>query len=807
MEPEILLKKIDAQIEAEDYIKALEIVKSSGPLDELVSIPSDIHRDLSVLFAKVHYYNHDYRQAGLYLSGLTPLYKNLSCHRDYIFVRSQLYLMEGEPEKALRQIDEALCHEEAGWSRNDEFFLKFCLGKSHFWKGDYLNANLHFQACYQFYGTGNHQMMLGNVLYMLGYTAFQRCFFDQADSFYRKAIGAFRSAGSNSQLAATFHMIGILSYRTGKYSIAEEYLLQSRKYFKKVKSNPGIIESYIAQGRVKMFRNDLSQAFSLISRARERAGESGYKRGTALALEFMGEIEHRRNNYDRSLFYLVEAEKLALEIAPNGDIAVEVFRRLGELYTSMGRLKEATEILGKALELSKYLHDDYELACILRTYALVESKMNNPELSRSYFSEAISLFSIIKERNELASTYITAAKIYIDYVTSSGQEIKDTRIFLDEAREFSTEAAHLYDALELPEPCALCEEFSNRLMNDFYQKKELSGYEEISFKPSWLYDGFVVARSDHMRKIVKKASSFAPSTMPVLITGETGTGKEIIAKLLHQKSTRESGPFVAVNCASIPGSVFESEMFGHRKGAFTGADRDHIGLIEMASGGTLFLDEISELTLSQQAKLLRVFQEQKIRRIGESIERTIDVRLVSASNQNMELLLRDGSLRQDFYYRVLTANIEIEPLRRRKNDIEALFAYYMLESGCESKIEEGVTDLLKSYYWPGNVRQLISVVRVLALIGNSRSCICKNDLPLKIRNYPIFGAGHTASESANILKTKDIPSIGLTRNRDDIKQLIISSLLKYNGNKSATARGLGISRSTLYRTLKDIGIS
>ncbi|HSG29028.1 MAG TPA: sigma 54-interacting transcriptional regulator, partial [Candidatus Krumholzibacterium sp.] len=260
----------------------------------------------------------------------------------------------------------------------------------------------------------------------------------------------------------------------------------------------------------------------------------------------------------------------------------------------------------------------------------------------------------------------------------------------------------------------------------------------------------------------------------------------------------------AINCASIPDTVFESEMFGHRKGAFTGADRNREGIIERASGGTLFLDEISELSVSQQAKLLRAFQDQKVRRVGESEERHVDIRLISASNQNMDPLLRSGRLRKDFYYRVLTASIEIEPLRRRKEDIEALFAFYMAEAGCDSLVEKGVFELLNQYHWPGNVRQLISVVRILSLIGKNRGVIGREDLPLNIR------AGHLVSgehyRSPNLLKTREIPSIGLVRDPGEMRQLIVSSLVRTNGNKSAAARELGISRSTLYRNLREMGI-
>jgi transcriptional regulator of acetoin/glycerol metabolism len=163
-------------------------------------------------------------------------------------------------------------------------------------------------------------------------------------------------------------------------------------------------------------------------------------------------------------------------------------------------------------------------------------------------------------------------------------------------------------------------------------------------------------------------------------------------------------------------------------------------------------------------------------------------------------------LREDFYYRVLTASIELEPLRRRKDDVEALFSYHLMQAGFDGMIEEGVPEFLKSYHWPGNVRELISVARVLSLFGKDGGTIRKSNLPLKIKTHHIIGEQHGGAASTNILKIREIPSIGLVRDREEIRRLIISSLVKCNGNKSSTARELGISRSTLYRTLKSLDI-
>ncbi|HUV37305.1 MAG TPA: sigma 54-interacting transcriptional regulator, partial [Patescibacteria group bacterium] len=688
----------------------------------------------------------------------------------------------------------------------EEFLLRFCLGKAYFWNGDYLNTNLILQACHQYYASADDPLMLGNVLYMLGYTAFQRSFFDQADSFYVKAIECFREAGSNGQLAATYHMMGILAYRTGRYSPAEDCLRQAHKYFRKVDNCIGIAESYIAGGRVKMYLGDLPASSEMMRKGYEISEKTGYRRGMALAGEFLGEIGYLGGDYDQSRAYLVEAEKLALEMSPAGDVTMEVCRRLGDLYLALGKFDEASVALARALELSKQLNDDHELGCVLRALALLEAARGRKEFALSYFGEAISTLKIIKESFELARTYKAAAEVYSRWASEPEMIKGRNEELLDLARTSAAEAAHLYDSLELSQDAAACEKMAARLLSDRYGERAPSRRIGVKFDDRWLHEGFLIARSNHMKEVVSKAVSLAPSTIPVLVTGETGTGKEVVARLIHKLSSRPTGKFVAVNCASVSDTVFESEIFGHRKGSFTGADRDHVGLIEQASGGTFFLDEISELTISQQAKLLRVFQEHKIRRVGESKERRIDIRLISASNQNIENLLRTGRLRKDFYYRILTASIELEPLRRRNDDVEALFLYHLERAGYGGKVEEGVLEFLKSYHWPGNVRQLISVVRVLSLIGKDSGIIRKIDLPLKIRTHHILGEHHGTGAAANILKTREIPSIGLVRDREEIRQLIISSLVKCNGNKSSTARELGVSRSTLYRALKSLGI-
>jgi transcriptional regulator with PAS, ATPase and Fis domain len=351
---------------------------------------------------------------------------------------------------------------------------------------------------------------------------------------------------------------------------------------------------------------------------------------------------------------------------------VELFRRLGEVYLALDRIDEAESSLTRAFELSHYLHDKYELGTILRTHGLIASYKRDLNLSRSYFQEAITTLKVIQEPFELARTYRVSAGIFMEWIECRGisSEIRDQLIC--EAKEHLLEAVHLFSSHGLYKRAKGCK----KLLSQIDRKSRNLGIappcSHIQFDNKWLIGGMLVAKSRHMQDVVDRIEHIAPSKMPVLISGETGTGKEIVARLLHNFSDRAKGPFVAVNCAAVPGTVFESEFFGHRRGSFTGALRDRVGLIEQASDGTLFIDEISELTGEQQAKLLRALQEEKIRRIGENIERPVDIRCISASNIKIQDLLSSGKLREDFYYRIHGEEIHLEPLStplRNYNDV------------------------------------------------------------------------------------------------------------------------------------------
>jgi DNA-binding NtrC family response regulator len=309
--------------------------------------------------------------------------------------------------------------------------------------------------------------------------------------------------------------------------------------------------------------------------------------------------------------------------------------------------------------------------------------------------------------------------------------------------------------------------------------------------------GVLVGSSGAMQDVMRQVEMAAPSTASVLITGETGSGKEMVARSIHMLSPRASRPFVAINCSAIPESLMESEIFGHEKGAFTGAAERRIGCFELAHGGTLLLDEIGEMPTQTQAKLLRVLEDRKVRRLGSKVETPVDVRVLAATNKNPEQAVADGKLRQDLYFRLNVFHIHLPPLREHKPDLPLLIEHLLAEVSEKhgkkvSSVGADVMELFKSYPWPGNVRELRNVLERSA-IASDRGTINRQHLPSDF--------GHAPAVTSAGLGGLRFP-IGTTV--DDVeRELIFQTLAATSQNKTRAAELLGISLKTLHNKLKE----
>lgn len=298
------------------------------------------------------------------------------------------------------------------------------------------------------------------------------------------------------------------------------------------------------------------------------------------------------------------------------------------------------------------------------------------------------------------------------------------------------------------------------------------------------YSG-MVGNSIAVTEIVKIADKVAESDIPVLIEGESGTGKEVLARYIHNRSPRREAAFIPINCSAIPENLFESELFGHIKGAFTDAIRDRIGRLELADNGTIFLDEVAEIPKSIQVKLLRFLQNMEFERIGESITRRINVRLISATNKNVMEELETGNLRDDFYYRIAGVKIKLPPLKDRKGDIPVLIEHFIRKHSPEKKyfVLEDTKKYLFEYDWPGNIRELEAVIKRL-IIFTKDGDIKTDYLPEEIANFK------PKSDQAHHVKI------------EELEKEHIQEVLRIASNSREAAKILGISETTLWRKRK-----
>ncbi len=328
------------------------------------------------------------------------------------------------------------------------------------------------------------------------------------------------------------------------------------------------------------------------------------------------------------------------------------------------------------------------------------------------------------------------------------------------------------------------------LLKDITEHRRFEAvFKEIS-------DSGIITNDPKMLEINAKLTHISPTKASVLLQGESGTGKTLLARMIHKNSKRASHPFVEVNCAAIPESLLESELFGHVKGAFTGAIQSRAGRFQTAHKGTLFLDEISEIPLHLQSKLLKAIEEQSIQMVGSDKNVEVDVRVISASNQELRSLVDNGKFRADLFYRLAVIPLNIPPLRERPGDLPLLIAHF-----CDQLVARGYQDgitctketmsLMLDYHWPGNVRELVNAVEHGMILAEEK-IVTPSCLPQDIRRY---------SEPANTL---DEPAQGISDATQ--RQIIVSMLRKAGGSKSEAARMLGIDRSTLWRRMQRLGL-
>ena len=378
---------------------------------------------------------------------------------------------------------------------------------------------------------------------------------------------------------------------------------------------------------------------------------------------------------------------------------------------------------------------------------------------------------------------------------------------IDQSLTLSIRRLKLFDILEKSEDFSkIVENIKRAYVFSTHIKKRKEKYNQLNLRyltkkeNSHSFIDSIVGESQSIIKLKKDIKKIAQSSAPCLITGESGTGKELVAGAIFEESSRNKNKYTVINCAAIPPDLIESELFGYKKGSFTGANSDKIGILKSTDFGTIFLDEITEIPLAIQSKLLRFLQEGTIQIIGKNAEEKLDLRVISATNKDINMEIYHNNFREDLYYRLNVVHLNIPPLRERKDDIKILFEYFInffsvLENKHNIKLDNEIYKFLIDYPWPGNVRELKNISHRLVLFSEDNK-ISYSDLPLEILNYKIFDTNqNNLKESKNLLSKIEYE-----------KKIILDALILTGGNKEKVAQIMGISRASVYRKIKDYNI-
>jgi transcriptional regulator with PAS, ATPase and Fis domain len=560
--------------------------------------------------------------------------------------------------------------------------------------GDNFNAREPLLESYISYRRLNLQVKEARVLNRLGFLCFQLGDFDSAQHYLYQCLGIYGELKDEvRRLIIRFNLASLYIFRGDLARAIEDYSwIGSRIVAEWGSRNIGTM--YIQASVPLALRGDYAQARKTLDKALTFIKDYAYERGSYFA--FSGKLLYLENSFVEARKTQLEGIKLVRQIAPDTALMSQLKRQLAETLIELGEVDQAVAATNEAMSIATKLNEHYELAGCYRNLGQLEAHQGNSEKAREWFNKAIERYKKMTARYDLALTRYKAASSGI----FQGGE-RQALLYL--AREYfkSEKVTRYVDRINnqlngVP--------VAPRLKPDRSQTRSLR----------------IVTINGEMKRLVSMVEHVAPSDISVLLTGATGTGKDLFARYLHHVSGR-SGSFVSINAAAIPDSMVESELFGHRRGSFTNADRDKAGLIEVAHNGTLYLNEIADASKELQAKLLDVLESRKVRRLGETKERQVGFRLIAATNHDLNSLVSEGRFRIDLYHRISEVPLSLPVLGDRPEDIRPLMVHFLSLAGVavddKNSDFQRLVKLLVKRDWPGNVRQLEAEAKRLTLLS------------------------------------------------------------------------------------------
>lgn len=620
------------------------------------------------------------------------------------------------------------------------------------------------------------------------------CRWASAEEASTESLALFETAGNQGYASVSKRCLAILAWKRGRLDRALVVAEESQQDAAKLKND--VLEGYahLLKCAVHLHAGRFSNALTCLDSVGGLGHYNSDSRPSLLAAEYRGDVYLERAEAGRALVVYEEVWPEALALVPKGDIVAELRRRRAECYLLLGRPREAYDDAKTGLDHCRELGDRYEEAATYRVLALAAAALGNPAEAKRWFDQGFAYYDDIETPYEWGKLWMS----YGDWLSGS-----DAGEFADVpgAREAYLAARDHFERMGAEARLAEARARLSRMTiaapattagaaaEAERPRRRPRGSAEMDRRSAWARETYgLVTRNKMVLDLLADVAKLAGAGSPMLILGESGTGKELVAQGVHRLS-RRAGPFMPINCATLPRDVIESELFGHVQGSFTGAHRDKPGLLEACDGGTVFLDEIAEMSIELQSRLLRFLETGEIRRVGANRMLDVDTLIVAATNRERASLEKGEGFRPDLYYRLAHAVVILPPLRRRGDDVELLVGHFFEEACLEQEkslsLSAEALRRLVSYPWPGNVRQLRAVLRRLAILAPQEHEIAGHEVHLDDAD--------TASTLSEELEQAE-------------RRRMVEALAQTGGSRSDAARALGMARTTFVTKMKRYGI-
>ena len=703
--------------------------------------------------------------------------------------------------------------------------IQHVMGIIHAQLGEFKQAEIQLTDTASTYRRIKDEKGLANVYNDLARIAFSRSDYDRATEYINDALDFCRRTQDRELAARLYGNLGTIMMLQDRWAEAEESLLASLEANQALGARLNACRSLLALGNLSISARRLEKAREFLARALDLITENGFLHELGIYHEYAGSLQLARGDSKGARDHFREAIGIGEQTGPKSAIISQAYRLLAELQADEGDYQEALVSSEKSLQVSKDIGEKIEEAVIYRILGRVYSQDGRQAGDvREYFERAAQMMEEMGVKYELVKTYL-------DMSRCDAFEFREKMKFLGKAEDLASQLdppyylakVHLGFAelfIDSDKPYA-AHDFMSRARGVFEQMHEADELKALSALESKIQAPLpasqlacknssedlsfdqIVTRDSSMLDILKSVQQIKDLDVTILLEGPTGTGKDLLAKVIHCNSNRKNKRFVVASCAAFPESLIESELFGHKKGAFTGAVADKKGLLHEADGGTLYLDEIADVPLPTQVKLLRAIEEKEIMRIGELKPRKVDFRVIAATNRDLDQMVQEGKFRSDLFYRLDVMRFKLPPLRERTQDIPLLLEHFLRKHALNGsrqasdpipEVDPDVIKLFMGFDWPGNARELENEAKKLLIASRGEKTIRLEHLNNSLEKFKNDGNGNSNGSS-------------LIEDRERFeKERIEKALAETNWVKTRAAKLLGIDEARLRYRMRKLGI-